>query len=144
MGLVRGVCQNSIPRKTLFKYSKPYWSNTLTHLSKKLKDARKKYKLQCNPKSKNIVEMAKIEFKKDMKKNNTHWTQNGIMQTNGGNLKTFFDDIRKFNGSMDLNNIGVLRHKGKTLEKDCHKAALFQRIFFDGAHHTGKLLDGAF
>ena len=64
MGLVREVCENSIPRKTLCKYSKPYWSNKLTHLSKKLKDARKKYRLQCNPKNKNIVEIAKIEFKK--------------------------------------------------------------------------------
>ena len=45
---------------------------------------------------------------------------------------------------MDLNNIGVLRHKGKTLEKDCQKAALFQRIIFDGAHLTGKLFDDAF
>ena len=44
---------------------------------------------------------------------------------------------------MDLNNI-VLRHKGKTLEKDRHKAALFQRIFFDSAHLTGKLFDDAF
>ena len=45
---------------------------------------------------------------------------------------------------MDLNNIGVLRHKDKTLEMGCHKAALFQRIFFDGAHLTGKLFDDAF
>ena len=71
MDLVRGVCENSIPRKTLCIYFKPYWSNKLTHLSKKLKDARKLYRLQCNPKNKNIVETAKIEFKKEMKKNNT-------------------------------------------------------------------------
>ena len=45
---------------------------------------------------------------------------------------------------MDLNNIGVLRHKGKTLEMDCHKTALFQRIFFDGAYRTGKQFDDAF
>ena len=45
---------------------------------------------------------------------------------------------------MDLNNIEVLRHKGKTLEKDSHRAALFQRIFFDGAHLTDKLFDDAF
>ena len=45
---------------------------------------------------------------------------------------------------MVLNNIGVLRHESKTLEKNCHKAALFQRIFFDGAHLTGKLFDDAF
>ena len=77
--------------------------------------------------------MAKIEFKKEMKKNNTRWTQNGIIQMNEGSSKTFFDTTRKFNGSIDLNNIGVLRHKGKSLEKYCHKAALFQRIFFDGA-----------
>ena len=82
----------------------------MTHLSKKLKDARKKIRLQCNPKNKNFVEMAKIEFKKEIK--NTRWAQNGIMQMNEGNSKTFFDNIRKFNGSMDLNNIGVLRHKG--------------------------------
>ena len=64
---------------------------------------------------------------------------------NEGNSKLFFDSIRKFNGSMDLNNLGVLLHKGKTLEKGCHKAALFQRIFFDGAHLTGKqLFDDAF
>ena len=42
MGLVRGFCENSIPRKTLCKYSTSYWSNKMTHLSKKLKDARKK------------------------------------------------------------------------------------------------------
>ena len=40
MDLVRGVCENSIPRKTLCKYSKLHWSNKLTHLSKKLKEAR--------------------------------------------------------------------------------------------------------
>ena len=45
---------------------------------------------------------------------------------------------------MDLNNIGVLRHKGRTLEKNCHKTAFFQRVFFDGAHLTGKLFDEAF
>ena len=49
MGLVRGVCVNSIPQETFCKYSKPYWSNKLTHLSRKLKEARKKYRLQCNP-----------------------------------------------------------------------------------------------
>ena len=38
MGLVRGVCEVSIPRKTLCKCSKPYWSNERTHLSQKLKD----------------------------------------------------------------------------------------------------------
>ena len=50
----------------------------------------------------------------------------------------------KFNGSMDLNIIVVLRHKGKTLEKNCRKAALFHCNFFDGAHLTGKLFDDAF
>ena len=79
-----------------------------------------------------------------MKKKNTRWTQNDIKQINEGNSKTFFDNIHKFNGSMDLNNIGVLRHKGKTLEMGCHKAALFQRIFFLGAHLNGKLFDDAF
>ena len=88
--------------------------------------------------------MAKIELKKKTKKNNTRGTQNGIMEMNEGNSKTLFDRIRKFSGSMDLNNIGVLRQKGKTPEKDCHKAALFQRIFFDGAHLTRKLFDDAF
>ena len=68
MSIVRGVCENSIPRKTLCKYSKPYWSNKLTQLFQKLKVARKKYRLQCKPKNKNIAEMAKIEFKKEMKK----------------------------------------------------------------------------
>ena len=108
-----------------------------------MKDAGKKYRLQCNPKHKNIVEMAKIEFKKEMKKNNTRWTQNGIMELNEVDSMIFFDNIRKFNGLMDLINIGVLRYDGKTLEKDYHKAALFQRVFFDGAHLTGKLFDDA-
>ena len=63
---------------------------------------------------------------------------------NEGISKTFSDSIRKFKVSMDLNNIGVLRHKGKTREKDCHRAALFQRIFFDVAHLTGKQFDDAF
>ena len=133
MGPVRGVCENSIPRKTLCKYSKPYWSKKLTHLPNKLKEARKKYRLQCNPKNKNIVEMARIESQKDMKKNNTRWTQNGIMQMNEGNSETFYDNIPKYNGSMDLNNIGLLRHQGKALEKDCHKAALFN-VFSSMAH----------
>ena len=144
MGLVRGVCENSIPCKTHCKYSKPFWSNKLTQLSKKLKEARKKHRLQCSPKNKNIVEMAKIEFKKEMKKNNTRWTKNGIIQMNEGNSKTFVDNLRKFNGSMNLNNIGVLRHKSKTLERGCHKAGLIQRILFDGAHPTGKLFDDTF
>ena len=29
MGLVRGVCEISIPRNILCLYSKPYWSNKL-------------------------------------------------------------------------------------------------------------------
>ena len=79
-----------------------------------------------------------------MKKSIIRWTQNGIMQRNEGNSKVFFDKIRKFNGSIDLNNIKVLRQKCETREKDCHKAALFQRIFFDGGHLAGKLFDDAF
>ena len=64
MGLLREVCENSIPRETLRKYSKRYWSNKLTHLSKKLKDSPKKYRLQCNPKNKYLVEMTKgIDYK---------------------------------------------------------------------------------
>ena len=47
---------------------------------KNLKVARKKYRLQCNPKNKIIVEIAKIEFRKEMKKNNTRWAQNYIIQ----------------------------------------------------------------
>ena len=43
--------------------------------------------------------MAEIEFKKEMKKNNTPWTQNGIIKMNEGNSKTFFDNIRKFKSS---------------------------------------------
>ena len=50
--------------------------------------------------------MVKIDIKKELKKNNTRW--NGIMEMNEGNSKIFLDIIRKFNGSMDLNNIGVL------------------------------------
>ena len=34
MGLVRGACENLIPRKTFCKHSKPYWNYKLTHLSK--------------------------------------------------------------------------------------------------------------
>ena len=68
MGLVRGVCENSIPRKTICKYSKSYWSNKLTDLFKKTERSTQKYRLQCNPKNNNSVEMAKIEFKKEMKK----------------------------------------------------------------------------
>ena len=45
---------------------------------------------------------------------------------------------------MDLNNTGVLRHKDKTLKKNCHRAAFFQRIFFEGAHLTDKLFDDVF
>ena len=88
--------------------------------------------------------MSEIEFKKEIKKNNTRLTQNGIKQMDEGNSKTLPDNIRKFEVSMDLNNIGVLRHKGKTPEKDCHRAALFQRIFSDVAHLTGKQFDDAF
>ena len=72
--------------------------------------------------------MAKIKFKKEMKENNTRWTQNGIIQMTEGNSKTFFDLIRNLNGSMDLNNIGIPRHKGKTLKKDCHKNS--SKVFF--------------
>ena len=45
MGPVREVCENSIQicklkYRTLCKFSKPYWSNKLTHLSNKLIEAR--------------------------------------------------------------------------------------------------------
>ena len=110
MGLVRGVCEISISRKTLCNYCKLYWSNKLTHLSKKLKEALKKYRHRCNQQNRNIVETAKIEFRKEVKKNRTRWTQNRIIQMNEGISKALFKNIRKFNGSMDLNNIGVLRH----------------------------------
>ena len=109
-----------------------------------MKEASKKCRLQCNPKNKNTVELAKFKFKKEMKKNNTRWTQNGIIQMNKGNSKSFFNNVRKFNGSMDLITIGVLRHKCKTMGKNCHKAALFQGTLLDGAHLTSKLFDDAF
>ena len=144
MDLVKEICEKTIPRKTVCKYSKPYWTKKLTYLSNKLKEARKKYRLQCNPENKNIVDLAKKKLKREINLNNTRWTQNGIMQMNEGNAKTFFDNIRKFNGSMSSNNVGVLRHEGKTIDKDVQKASVFQSVFFDGAHLTGKLFDEAF
>ena len=114
MGLMRGVCDKSIPRKLLCKSSEPYWSNKLTHLSIKLKEARKKNRLQRNPKNKNVVEIAKIEFKKEIEKNKTRWTQNGIIQMDEANPKIFFDNIRKFNGLICLNNLEKFRHEGDT------------------------------
>ena len=41
------------------------------------------------PEKQNIGEMAKIEFKKEIKKEKTRRTQNGIIQVNEGNSKTF-------------------------------------------------------
>ena len=78
--------------------------------------------------------MVKIEFKKEMKKNNTRWSQNGIIQMNEGNSKTFFDNIGKFSGSMDLNNIAVLRHGAG----HCERIAIVMRSFnvFSSMAHT--------
>ena len=63
-GLVRGVCQNSIPRKTLCEYSKPFWSNKLINLSKKVKEARKKYRPQCNTKNRTWLKWLKSNSKR--------------------------------------------------------------------------------
>ena len=42
MGLVRGIYENSIPRKRLCKKFKPYWSNKWTHFQKVIERSTQK------------------------------------------------------------------------------------------------------
>ena len=64
MGLVRGVCEKSIPRKTLCKYSKPYWSNKVTHLSKKIERTTQKNKDSVTWKTKTMLKWLKSNSKR--------------------------------------------------------------------------------
>ena len=50
------------PVKTVSRHSKPYWSNELSILSNKVREARKKFKCRSNFVNKDLLVSAKEEF----------------------------------------------------------------------------------
>ena len=132
---IQRVTLKHCSKKKSTVHSKPYWTPTLTSLSKKLRDATKSYMKRNTDPNKEKMEDAKLEFDTERKKQCQEFIISQTKNLNSAQSKKFW---KKFNCLFKIksdNNIDPLSDgKGGFHTDHGDMDNLLFSTFFEGAH----------
>ena len=126
-----------VPLKTVSKHSKPYWTDKLSELSRKVRNARRAFKFRSNFNNGDLLDAAKAEFSKalaDAKNQYIGHKTNGLNSYNGTKFWQQFKHTF-YSNAESCRTIGTLVDShGNLIINDEHKAKLFHNDIFLGKH----------
>ena len=130
------ACDNHIPTKKCCIHSKPYWSDNLTMLSNKLRDAQKIFLGRASPYHKKTFDDSKAEFKEALIKEKNEWIHNQLEGLNVHQCQEFWKKYKRLYGDKDDMFIGnLICPDTKQLQtSDPAKEDLLFNTFFSGKH----------
>ena len=133
---------NHIPTKKLCKHSKPFWSNNLSRLSKKLQDAQKKNVQRCDPVNKSHLETCKAEFQETLITEKNTWIHRKLEGLNTRESLEFWKRYKKqFSPTTDTWIGHIKTGVGNEITNDdTEKEKIMFATYFTGQH----LNDGNF
>ena len=139
------ICNKKhIPIKTLCKHSKPFWSSSLTSLSKSLQQAQKNYKLRSDPVNRSALEKCKEDFQEALIKEKNEWIHNKLEGLNVRQSLEFWKRYKKQFAKKEEHTITHLfKDSAKTslVFRDDQKEELLYRTFFTGEHLDQAMFD---
>ena len=131
--------------KKCCQHSKPYWTKSLSTLSKKLQSARKNYTKRNNDTNLAALNEAREEFDTERKQTCQDFLINKAKQLNSAQAQRFWNDFNKIFKKKSVQNVDPLLNKNNELltePKDIENC-LFS-VFFEGQHLINGDFDDAF
>ena len=117
-------------------HSKPYWSDNLTILSNKLRDAQTVYQGKASPFHKKTLDDSKLEFKEALIKEKNEWIHQQLEGLNVYQCQEFWRKYKKLYGDKDDMFIGnlICPDTEQLQTSDQAKEELLYNTFFSGKH----------
>lgn len=139
------MCNNKhIPNKTVCKHSKPFWSPSLSILSKALQQAQKNCKLRSDPINKAEVEKCKEAFQEGLIRDKNDWIHNKL---EGLNVRQSLDFWKRYKKQFSKEEEHIISHlfsdaaKTSLVFRDDQKEELLYHTFFKGEHLDRAMFD---
>ena len=132
--------ENHIPTKKCCLHSKPYWSDNLTDLSNKLRDAQIVFQRKSSPYHKKNFDDSKELFKEALIKEKNEWIHNKVEGLNVHQSQEFWKKYKRLYGDKDDMFIGnlICPETDQLKTSDPDKEELLFKTFFSGRHLENK------
>ena len=137
----RNACEQFIPKKTICRYSKPFWTNELSDLSKKLQQALKHYQFRRTSHNKEAVYEARTNFKEKLIASKNKWLHERLHGLNVHDSVVFWKRYRAIFLTQEENFIGCLESGGSLKHDHLEKEDILFRTYFEGEHLKNKDFD---
>ena len=133
---VLNACENHIPKKKCCIHSKPYWSENLSTLSNKLRDAQIVYLRKASPFHKKTLEDSKLVFKEALIREKNEWIHSQLEGLNVHQCQEFWKKYKRLYGDKDDMFIGnlICPDTEQLQTSDPAKEELLFNTFFGGKH----------
>ena len=123
-----------IPKKTVCRHSKPYWTPELSILSKNLQQAQKRYRYRRTWMNRLAVEEAKLLFKESLIEGKNRWIHDRLSGLNVTETNIFWKRYRSMFLTPEENFIGCLEEDGVLRHDPREKEQILFDTFFGGKH----------
>ena len=131
--------------KTCCKHSKPFWTQSLSDLSSKLKKARKNYIKRNTRNNMEILKAAKEAFDLERKNTCTEFLINKVKKLNSIQSQHFWKEFNKMFKKKSVQKIDPLSDgKGGLLTEPKSMENCLFSVFFEGKHLEDQNFDVAF
>eukprot|EP00116_Pleurobrachia_bachei_P001227 sb/3461489/ len=138
---IEETCNLLIPKKTVCRHSKPYWTEELTDLSMRLRAAQNQYRYRRTHANKETLEEAKLLFKDELIRGRNSWIHKRLEGLNVADTRIFWKRYRSTFLPPEENYIGCLQENGRLLHGELEKEDLLFDTFFGGKHLRGSNFD---
>ena len=121
-------------------HSKPYWSDTLSDLSRRLRAARRKFKYRSTYENGDILECAKTQFQEALTSAKRSYIECQSHKLNTRNSNTFWRNFKHVFYKREDNSIGdLVDPSGQVMSDDHSRAHYLFSSMFGGQHQDTEL-----
>ena len=130
----REACEQFVPKKTICRHSKPFWTHELTVLSKELQKALKQCQFRRTTRNKEAVTAARMIFKEALITSKNKWIHERLHGLNVHDSVLFWKRYRAMFLTQEDNYIGSLDSGGTLKHGHSEKEDILFRTYFEGEH----------
>lgn len=135
---------NKIPLKKVTKFSKPFWTETLSDLSRSVQNARSRFRARSTPLNAHNYEVAKELFANTLISEKNNWIHKQLENMNVTDSIRFWKKYKKTIAGITTEPMGNLYEEGVLYSETAQKDELLFKSFFSGSHMEHGRFDTAF
>ena len=141
---IKACHEKFIPKKRVCSYSKPFWCERLSYLSKELQNAQKEYHFKSDPQNKANLEESKTKFQEALTREKNSWIH---MKLDGLNTADSIEFWKRYKKQFIKQSVPSISHlysdktNKKLVSEDKEKETILFDTFFSGKHLTKNSFD---